>query len=173
MRLRYVLTVSLFTVFMIPFIKNVNTADALGKYGCDSPLLGTMLQINCLRTKLDTTTYGLTVPKGNDGLGNYQCGNKQGNTMKRQHINCLRLLLDQHGGNLAAGSLGGNSGDPCMKAQNPMTCMFERAKGVIKQKGVTEEDSGDPCMKAQNPMSCMIERAKGVIQQKGSPEGDS
>ena len=37
MKLRYVLTVSLFTVFMIPFIKNMNTADALDKYGCDNP----------------------------------------------------------------------------------------------------------------------------------------
>ena len=158
MKLRYVLTVSLFIVFMIPFTININTADALGKYGCDNS--DRKMHINCLRTKLDTTPYGLTVPKENDGLGNYQCVKKQGNTTKRQHINCLRLLLDKHGANLAAGSPGGNSGDPCMKTQNPVACMIERAKAVSQQKGGPEEDSGDPCMKTQDPMTCMIERAK-------------
>ena len=160
MKLRYVLTVSLFTVFMIPFIKNINTADALDKYGCDNP--DRKMHINCLRTKLDTTPYGLTAPKGNDGLGNYQCVKKQGNTTKTQHINCLMLLLDQHGANLAAGSPGGNAGDPCMKTQNPVACMIERAKAVSQQKGGPEEDSGDPCMKTQDPMTCMIERAKAA-----------
>lgn len=160
MKLRYLLTVSLFTVFMIPFIKNIDNADALDKYGCDNP--DRKMHINCLRTKLDTTPYGLTVPKGNDGLGSYQCGKKQGNTTNRQQINCLMLLLDQHGANLAAGSPGGNSGDPCMKTQNPVACMIERAKAVSQQKGSPEGDSGDPCMKTQDPMNCMIERAKAA-----------
>ena len=160
MKLRYALTVSLFTVFMIPFIKNINTADALDKYGCDNP--DRQMHINCLRTKLDTTPYGLTVLKGNDGLGNYQCVKKQGNTTKRQHIKCLMLLLDQHGANLAAGRPGVNSGDPCMKTQNPVACMIERAKEVSQQKSRPGEDSGDPCMKKQDPMTCMIERAKAA-----------
>ena len=160
MKLRYALTLSLFTVFMIPFIKNINTADALDKYGCDNP--DRQMHINCLRTKLDTTPYGLTVPKGNDGLGNYQCGKKQGNTTNRQHINCLMLLLDQHGANLAAGRPGVNSGDPCMKTQNPVACMIERAKEVSQQKGLPGGDSGDPCMKKQDPMTCIIERAKAA-----------
>jgi hypothetical protein len=160
MKLRYALTVSLFTVFMIPFIKNINTADALDKYGCDNP--DRQMHINCLRTKLDITPYGLTVPKGNDGLGNYQCGKKQENTTNRQHINCLMLLLDQHGANLAAGRPGGNSGDPCMKTKNPVACMIERAKKVGQQKSLPGGDSGDPCMKKQDPMTCMIERAKAA-----------
>lgn len=165
MKLRYVLILSLFTVLMVPFIENVSTANAHGKYGCENP--DRNLHINCLRTKLDTTPYGSTVPKESDGLGNYRCGKKQGNKTKQQHVNCLMLLLDQHGADLAAGRPGGHSGgDPCMKTQNPVACMIERAKAVSQQttgeKGGLGGESGDPCMKTKDPMTCMIERAKAA-----------
>ena len=161
MKLKYVLSALLFIVFMIPFVGNVGTADALGNYGCGNP--DSKTHVSCLRSKLDSTPYGLKVPKGRDGLGNYRCG---GNKTKKQHVNCLRLLLDQHGANLATDGPKGDSGDPCMKTRDPMACMLERAKSVSQQHGVTEGDpkgdSGDPCMKTKDPMTCMIERAKAA-----------
>ena len=35
-----------------------------------------MQHVTCLRGKLDSTPYVLTVPKGKRGLGKYGCGNK-------------------------------------------------------------------------------------------------
>ena len=100
MKRGYLFTALLFTVFMFPFIGNVSNADALGNYECGNPDRKT--HVNCLRAKLDSTPFGLTVPKGKRGLGKYGCGTKK----RRKHVNCLRSLLDQHGAFLAKGATG-------------------------------------------------------------------
>ena len=100
MKRGYLFTALLFAVFMFPFIGNVSNADALGNYQCGNPDRKT--HVNCLRAKLDSTPFGLTVPKGKRGLGKYGCGTKK----RRKHVNCLRSLLDQHGPFLAKGATG-------------------------------------------------------------------
>ena len=107
-------TVLLIGVFVFPSIGNISTAEALGYYGCYDENRKT--HITCLRQKLDSTPYGLTVPKGKRGLGKYGCGTKN----RRKHVNCLRSLLDQHGPHLAKGAAGvvPPMGDPGM---NPPT----------------------------------------------------
>ena len=100
MKRGYLFTALLFTVFMFPFIGNVSNADALGNYQCGNPDRKT--HVNCLRAKLDSTPFGLTVPKGKRGLGKYGCATKK----RRKHVNCLRSLLDQHGPHLAKGAAG-------------------------------------------------------------------
>jgi hypothetical protein len=100
MKRGYLVTALLFTAFMFPFFGNINDVDALGNYQCGNKDRKT--HVNCLRAKLDSTPYGLTVPKGKRGLGKYGCGTKQ----RRKHVNCLRRLLDQHGPHLAKGSAG-------------------------------------------------------------------
>jgi hypothetical protein len=102
---KYVFIALFFTAFMFPFFGSITNADALGNYGCGNPDRKT--HVNCLRGLLDTTPYGLTVPKGPIGLGQYGCGKKAGNIKKRQHVNCLRRLLDEHGTHLQVGNNGG------------------------------------------------------------------
>ena len=102
---KYVFIALFFTAFMFPFFGSITNADALGNYGCGNPDRKT--HVNCLRGLLDTTPYGLTVPKGPNGLGQYGCGKKAGNIKKRQHVNCLRRLLDEHGTHLQVGNNGG------------------------------------------------------------------
>ena len=104
MKRGYLLTALLFTAFMFPFFGNISNADALGNYGCGNKDRKT--HVNCLRGLLTSTPYGLTVPKGKNGLGKYGCGRKAGNKTKRKHVNCLRRLLDQHGSHLAKGGVG-------------------------------------------------------------------
>ena len=104
MKRGYLLTALLFTAFMFPFFGNISNADALGNYGCGNKDRKT--HVNCLRGLLTSTDYGLTVPKGKNGLGKYGCGRKAGNKTKRKHVNCLRRLLDQHGSHLAKGGAG-------------------------------------------------------------------
>tara|TARA_Y100001936_G_C15947707_1_gene598355 strand:+ start:307 stop:954 length:648 start_codon:yes stop_codon:yes gene_type:complete len=84
----------LITTFIFPSIGNISTAEALGNYGCYDENRRT--HITCLRQKLDSTPYGLTVPKDKRGLGKYGCGAKK----RRKHVDCLRSLLDQHGPHL-------------------------------------------------------------------------
>ena len=100
MKRGYLFAALLFAVFMFPFIGSVSNADALGNYQCGNPDRKT--HVNCLRAKLDSTPFGLTVPKGKRGLGKYGCGTKK----RRKHVNCLRSLLDQHGPFLAKGATG-------------------------------------------------------------------
>ena len=50
----------LITTFIFPSIGNISTAEALGNYGCYDENRRT--HITCLRQKLDSTSYGLTVP---------------------------------------------------------------------------------------------------------------
>ena len=84
-----------FAVFIFPFFGNISNTDALGNYGCGNPDRKT--HVNCLRGLLDTTPYGLTVPKGKRGQGKYGCGQPN----RRKHVNCLRRLLYEHGAHLA------------------------------------------------------------------------
>ena len=84
----------LMTTFIFPFIGYISTADALGNYGCYAEYKNT--HVSCLRSLLDSTQYGGTVPKGDGGLGNYGCYDKDKNT----HVKCLRSLLDKHGPHL-------------------------------------------------------------------------
>ena len=94
-----------FTAFMLPIFGNMDTAiaDELGSYGCHNADRKT--HVDCLRSLLDSTPYGLTVAKGSRGLGNYGCGNQP----RIQHVNCLRGLLDQHGAHLQVGNHGGGA----------------------------------------------------------------
>ena len=72
-----ILTALLIATFMLPFVANISTADVLGNYECYNKDRRT--HITCLRQKLDSTPYGLTVPKGKNGLGKYGCGRIGGN----------------------------------------------------------------------------------------------
>ena len=88
----------LMTTFIFPLIGNISTADALGNYGCYDEEKNT--HVRCLRSLLDSTQYGGTVPRSDGGLGNYGCYNED----KKTHVDCLRALLDQHGPYLAKGA---------------------------------------------------------------------
>ena len=77
MKRGYLLTALLFTAFMFPFFGNVSNADALGNYGCGNKDRKT--HVNCLRGLLTSTPYGLTVPKGKNGLGKYGVNGLMGN----------------------------------------------------------------------------------------------
>ena len=91
------------TAFMFPFFRSINNADALGSYGCYYD--DRIAHVDCLRGKLDTTAYGLTIPKGSRGLGNYGCGVQD----RVAHVNCLRSLLDMHSPNLQVRNPGTNT----------------------------------------------------------------
>ena len=91
------------STFMFPSIGSVSTADALVSYGCYYD--DRIAHVDCLRGKLDTTAYGLTIPKGSRGLGNYGCGVQD----RVAHVNCLRSLLDMHGPNLQVRNPGTNT----------------------------------------------------------------
>jgi hypothetical protein len=56
------------STFMLSSLGSVSNADALGSYGCYYD--DRIAHVDCLRGKLDTTAYGLTIPKGSRGLGN-------------------------------------------------------------------------------------------------------
>ena len=68
-RMKKFMFIALFlTAFMFPFFGSISNADALGSYGCYYD--DRIAHVDCLRGKLDTTAYGLTIPKGSRGLGN-------------------------------------------------------------------------------------------------------
>jgi len=100
MKRNAMLLVLFMAAFLFPSIGSVSNADALGNYQCGNKDRKT--HVNCLRAKLDSTPYGLTVSKGKRGLGKYGCGTKK----RKKHVNCLRRLLDQHGAHLAKGGAG-------------------------------------------------------------------
>jgi hypothetical protein len=100
MKRGYLFTALLFAVFMFPFFGSISNADALGNYGCYEK--SRWKHALCLRGKLDTTPYGLTVPQGKKG-GQYGCHDRDRET----HINCLKGLLDQHGPHMQVNNSGG------------------------------------------------------------------
>jgi len=93
-----ILTALLIATFMLPFVANISTADALGNYECFTQ--NRKQHVSCLRAKLDSTPHGLTVPKAKDGMGIYGCFDRD----RRTHVTCLRSLLDEHGPHLAKGA---------------------------------------------------------------------
>jgi len=99
---RNTILIALFVAsFMFPSIGSVNTADALGAYGCQTKdLNGT---ITCLRQKLDGTAWALRKADGTHGSKDYGCGNSNTKTETMDRINCLRALLDTHAPHLSLG----------------------------------------------------------------------
>ena len=99
---RNTILIALFVAsFMFPSIGSVNTADALGSYGCETKdLNGTIV---CLRGKLDGTAFAATQSDGTHGSKDYGCGNSNTEKQTWDRINCLRALLDKHAPNLAIG----------------------------------------------------------------------
>ena len=99
---RNTILIALFVAsFMFPSIGSVNTADALGSYGCETKdLNGTIV---CLRGKLDGTAFAATQSDGTHGSKDYGCGNSNTEKQTWDRINCLRALLDKHAPNLATG----------------------------------------------------------------------
>ena len=85
--------------FMFPSIGSVNTADALGAYGCQTKDLNAT--ITCLRGKLDGTAFAATQPDGTHGSKDYGCGNSNTKKETWDRINCLRALLDTHAPHLS------------------------------------------------------------------------
>ena len=92
---RNTILIALFVAsFMFPSIGSVNTADALGSYGCETKdLNGTIV---CLRGKLDGTAFAATQSDGTHGSKDYGCGNSNTEKQTWDRINCLRALLDKH-----------------------------------------------------------------------------
>ena len=97
---QFILAIFFSLAFIFPSTGIVSSVDALGNYECWTK--NRRQHVSCLRAKLDSTPYGLTVPKARDGMGKYGCFNKK----RRKHVTCLRGLLDQHGPHLAKGATG-------------------------------------------------------------------
>ena len=101
---RNIILVALFlSAFAFSSLGSVSNADALGSYGCYND--DRRAHLDCLRGKLDSTAYGLTIPKDSRGLGNYGCGVRD----RRAHQDCLRDLLDMHGSYLQVRNPGTNT----------------------------------------------------------------
>jgi hypothetical protein len=102
MKTKIILIALFVAAFMFPSIGSVNTADALGNYGCSNQPQAD--HIRCLRTLLhDNAPRTLSSPS-NDGLGNWGCGRPTFSA----HRDCLRSILDQHAPGLAARMAGSN-----------------------------------------------------------------
>jgi len=99
---------------MLSSLGSVSNADALGSYGCYFD--DRRAHLDCLRGKLDTTAYGLTIPKDSRGLGNYGCG---GARDRLAHVNCLRRLLDEHGSHLQVGNHDTTTYESGLDGENP------------------------------------------------------
>ena len=92
---RNTILIALFVAsFMFPSIGSVNTADALGAYGCQTKSLDAT--ITCLRGKLDGTAFGIAQPDGTHGQKDYGCGNSNTKEETWDRIKCLRALLDKY-----------------------------------------------------------------------------
>jgi hypothetical protein len=152
MKRGYLFAALLFAVFMFPFIGSVSNADALGNYQCGNPDRKT--HVNCLRAKLDSTPFGLTVPKGKRGLGKYGCGTKK----RRKHVNCLRSLLDQHGAFLAKGATGQvpQIAQPGKNPPESSAAVKEAVSYEAAHKGRTKADDEALCKELENFSELML-----------------
>ena len=97
------------STFMLSSIGSVSNVDALGMYGCSNGagFDGSNAHIDCLRGKLDGTSYGMTRPSGSRGHRYYSCDrmpNGNLDTNSPRHVNCLRALLDEYAPHLATNS---------------------------------------------------------------------
>jgi hypothetical protein len=99
-----IISVALFVAaFMFPSIGSVDTADALGNYGCSNNTSQDE-HIRCLRTLLSSNAPNRLASRSSDGLGNWGCGRPTFSA----HRDCLRSILDQHAPGLAARMAGSN-----------------------------------------------------------------
>ena len=129
-----ILTALLIATFMLPFVANISTADALGNYECFTQ--NRKQHVSCLRAKLDSTPHGLTVPKARDGMGIYGCFDRD----RRTHVTCLRSLLDEHGPHLAEGAA-----EPVPPMDDPETNP-PTADPVVEPHGVDATPPPEPCI---------------------------
>jgi hypothetical protein len=150
-----IISVALFVAaFMFPSIGSVNTADALGNYGCYKEN-NQGEHIRCLRTLLHDNAPAHHASPSNDGLGNWGCGGAF-----PAHRDCLRALLDVHAPHLsAAGS--GLSGSNYNHLSNSM------ATGGIN--GV--EDSSHSCTQFSGAPRTACEAAASATSMRGGPAG--
>ena len=101
MKTKIILIALFVAAFMFPSIGSVNTADALGNYGCYKEN-NQGEHIRCLRTLLHDNAPATYSSRSNDGLGNWGCGGAQ----FPMHRDCLRALLDVHAPHLSAAGSG-------------------------------------------------------------------
>jgi hypothetical protein len=96
---RSIMFIALFlAAFMFPSIGSVDTADALGNYGCATA--NRQAHIVCLRSLLKDNAPAHLAAPSNDGIGNYGCSTPS----RASHRDCLRSLLDQYAPHLALGN---------------------------------------------------------------------
>ena len=143
MKTKIVLIALFVAAFMFPSVGTVDTADALGNYGCwrDNPTQNE--HIMCLRTLLrDNAPQHLSSPS-NDGLGNWGCSRPT----FPAHRDCLRSILDRHAPHVAI-----NSGSNYNHLREPM------ATGGVN--GV--EDSSHSCTQFSGaPRTACEDAARG------------
>jgi hypothetical protein len=139
MKTKIVLIALFVAAFMFPSVGTVDTADALGNYGCWRENTQDE-HIRCLRTLLrDNAPDHLSSPS-NDGLGNWGCGRPT----FPAHRDCLRSILDRHAPHVAI-----NSGSNYNHLRDPMAT--GGVNGVEDNSHSCTQFSGAPrtaCMEA-------------------------
>jgi hypothetical protein len=113
---RNIMLVALFiAAFMFPSIGSVDTADALGNYGCNTPQTDRNRHVTCLRTLLSQNGAGHLSSPSDDGLGNFGCSAPT----RSAHVNCLRALLDTHAPHVLGGTPGAPTFDDALMGSTP------------------------------------------------------
>ena len=150
MKSKIILVALFVAAFMFPSIGSVDTADALGNYGC-SQNASQDEHIRCLRTLLSSNAPNRLASRSSDGLGNWGCGRPTFTA----HRDCLRSILDQHAPHLALRTNGryyapqagnnlpdGNSGSNYNHLRDPMAT--GGANGVVDNNRGCTQFSGAP-----------------------------
>jgi len=107
-----ILTAALIATFMLPFVANISTPDA---QTTDCFSQNRRQHVTCLRSKLDSTTYGSTVPKHTDGMGKYGCRTRN----RRTHVTCLVEKLVDQGWTKTAGGADAQMPPPSQEPATP------------------------------------------------------